>query len=329
MAKIDDYVYEKLGEVFDENEVETLVRVTYYLDQQLEAYKDTGDLPPAYKTLKRSLNNDVLFKSYAKRLAEDTKTAENNAKFHQYMEAIWREMLEATDEAFPDDAHQDWDVARLADHSLAAASSSMGFARAWAILSEVNRVQLVTFVRNVVTSRAFLNSLDEAVTLFNKVGGNVVMVGLAVVTLTIDVIKNIQRWWNGEISGKRCFKNILDSGVAVGAGVTGGMVGAAIGLPLGPIGAAVGGVVGGIAAGSAANVLIDRITQWLFNLPKEEALENAYRFFGLTQSASNHDINIKYRAKCLETHPDKGGSHDEFTFVQYNMAVIKAARGFL
>ena len=89
----------------------------------------------------------------------------------------------------------------------------------------------------------------------------------------------------------------------------------------------IGGITGGIIAGQVSSIFIDRLTQKIFGIPKDEALENAFRYFGLTAKASNNEINKAFRQMCLKHHPDKGGNEEDFHFVQYNMAVIKAARG--
>ena len=111
--------------------------------------------------------------------------------------------------------------------------------------------------------------------------------------LAYDIINNLRRWWKNEITGKRCVKNILDNGVAVAAGVIGGMggeiAGAAVGgAVLGPVGMAAGAVGGalvtGVASSYTAQILMDKLTQWFFKLPQSEALENAYKFFGLSCS---------------------------------------------
>ena len=37
----------------------------------------------------------------------------------------------------------------------------------------------------------------------------------ASINLSYTALKSIQRWWDGEISGARCVKNIIDSSVAI------------------------------------------------------------------------------------------------------------------
>lgn len=110
------------------------------------------------------------------------------------------------------------------------------------------------------------------------------------------------------------------------AGVGGGIGGAALGGFLGPIGAIVGGVAGGIVSSHVANLLCDRLTQSIFGLPKDVAVENAYKFLGVPMTASNSEVNTAFRTLCLQHHPDKGGKTDDFLVVQLHMSIIREAR---
>ncbi|XP_052778491.1 vasodilator-stimulated phosphoprotein-like [Mya arenaria] len=145
----------------------------------------------------------------------------------------------------------------------------------------------------------------------------------------------ILRWWNGDISGQRCVKNITDCLAGIAGGVAGGVggqtAGAMIGSLAGPvgafIGAAVGGVVGLAAASIGAKYLSASITQRVFSLPPSEALENAYRCLGVDRSMSNEVINSRYRQLTLKHHPDRGGGRNEWDKLQYSLAIIREARG--
>ena len=146
--------------------------------------------------------------------------------------------------------------------------------------------------------------------------------------LTNEAIKNLKLWWEGQISGKRCAKNIIDASAAVLAGLGGGVGGAAIGALAGPVGAVIGGTIGTIVSAVTAGALVDQLTKTIFDLPKDVATEKAYYYFGLSQSASNQDINEAYRRLCLQHHPDKrGGSAEKFLELQSNMGIIKMHRG--
>lgn len=87
------------------------------------------------------------------------------------------------------------------------------------------------------------------------------------------------------------FQNIIDAAISTVAGAGGGIAGSAIGAFAGPVGIVVGGVAGGILGSTLAAALSDRLTQWLFDIPKDEALENAYRYLGVPPKASNSEVN--------------------------------------
>ena len=323
-----DQVYRNLAVKF-ENEPETLSRIMFYLDEEEKAY--VNQLSPVWRTLKNSMNSESMFRSYAKRLADDTKRAERDVVFRKTMGQMYNNMVEASDKKTDVEVYQGFNPRKFADKSAIERGGLIGFARALAVIPASSQQSIMTFLRNYNPNqcRALMSSADEVVSLVNKTGGDLVMVTLAAVALTYDAIKSILRWWRGEISGIRCCKLIIDSACTTAASVVGGMGGAGIGAVLGPVGMLVGGIAGGILSASAASYLSDRMTQLLFGIPKEESLENAFIYFDLKTNASNHEINTAYRRMCLRHHPDKGGTDQDFHFVQVNMAVIKASKGEL
>jgi len=141
---------------------------------------------------------------------------------------------------------------------------------------------------------------------------------------TFTAFRSLCRWWKGEISGKRLLKNLLDSALTITAGVAVPLICGVIG---GPAVVALD-LVGGTAFAQAISFLGDRFTQWLFNIPRDEALENAYNFLGIPMRASNHELHIAYRTLCLKYHPDKlGASAENFHKLQLYMTIIKTERG--
>lgn len=161
----------------------------------------------------------------------------------------------------------------------------------------------------------------------------VVGVAITTVCLSYEILQYIKRWWNGEISGSFCVKKIIDCGAGVAGGVAGGigftMAGTwmcTVAGPVGLIGAVVGTVVASIIASKTAEYLSGRLTEWIFGLPREETLARAYEFLNLSSSASNSDINSRYRHLALVYHPDRGGNRDMWLRLQYYVAVIRQAR---
>jgi DnaJ domain len=163
--------------------------------------------------------------------------------------------------------------------------------------------------------------------LINSVGGNVVLVTLSAVYLSWEALLSLKQWWTGEISGKRCAKQIIDATLTLGASVGGGLAGAAIGSLVGPVGSVAGALIGGLVASYGAEKLTDWLTQKIFDLPKDVATEKAYDFLGLKPSASNSEINAAFRKLCLMYHPDKGGNMEKFLQLQTMMGIIKLHRG--
>ena len=331
MASADDWqdqIRKQLIEIFGD-EPDTLTRVLYYLDEEDKAYEGRATVPPVWKTLKSTLFSVKVFDCYARRLAEDTLRAEKDARFRRTMNALYRDMMDASEDPVPIDHAQGFDMVRMADFDIGQRSGFVGLARAWSLIPRESQAKIMDVIPKLATNKQVVSAADEVVGLVNSSSGPLVMVGLAVLQLGYDVVNNLRRWWNDEITGERCLKNIIDSGLTVTSGVAGGVAGAALGSLAGPWGTVIGGVAGGMLSSQAASVLSDRLTQWLFGIPKEEALENAYRFLGVQMTSSNHDINTAFHRLCLRHHPDKGGRAEDFHMVQLSMGVIKAARGEL
>jgi hypothetical protein len=304
-------------------------RVLFYLTIEENTYKDNSTITPAWRTLKLSLNSDVAFKSYAEYLADSTKEAKLDGNFVKIMNMVCSRMMDASEETLAVETYQKFQLAQIANFDARGVSGFMGLAHSWELIPVSTQRQILEMIPKIITSPQVTSAIDEVVGLVNKSGGNVVMVALAAIKLGYDAINSIYRWYKGEITGKRCCKNIVDSTFTVAAGAGGGVLGAALGSFVGPFGTLAGGVIVGILSSTAANLLIDRWTQSLFGIPKEEALENAFNFLGVNVTASNNEVNTAYRKLCLKHHPDKGGKVEDFYSIQVYMGVIKAARGEL
>lgn len=306
-----------------ESDQESLIRILYYLAEEDKAYYNIG-ISPVWRTLKSAMSTDRVFKGYAERLAEDTKKAETDPDFRKVMADLYANMMEASETPMDDDYAHGWQL--VSSDKRLMTGASVGFARAWSLIPVASQAQILQLIPKVITNRAALSTIDEVVGLVNKIGGPSVMVTLAVAYLSYEATKNLCRWHKGEISGKRCAKNMIDATVSIAAGLGGGIVGGAIGSVAGPVGTIVGGIAGSVLSTAAAGTLCDWFTQYLFDLPKEEALENAYNFLGVNMRASNAEINTAFRQLCLKHHPDKGGSAEQFHKLQVCMGVIRVSR---
>ncbi|CAF0816552.1 unnamed protein product [Adineta ricciae] len=192
------------------------------------------------------------------------------------------------------------------------------------IISQImNTVESVTGEKSLIAV-----SVSQSLTRAQVVAGKIIPIAIVAVQLSWEALKSIRLWWNGEISGKRCAKQIIDGSAAVLGGYAGGVAGVAIGTAILPgYGTLIGSVLGGVAGSLSASALVDWLTQYFFDLPKTVAVENAYKFLSLSLSCSNDEINKKYKQLALQYHPDKGGNAESFHKLQISVAIIKQARG--
>ena len=120
--------------------------------------------------------------------------------------------------------------------------------------------------------------------LTQSISGKIEKYGGPVIEVIGSIYFNVKKWWNGEITGKRCAKSIIDDGAKVGGAIGGAAGGAWIGSAIGgPIGMAIGGAIGAAVGAATLNALCELLTEAIFDLPKTAALDDAYKFLGLDQ----------------------------------------------
>jgi hypothetical protein len=125
-------------------------------------------------------------------LSEDTKTAEKDPKFYKVMFDLYSELMEPTEDKFDESCHQDFQLVfkpEDRDHG----SAGSGMLKAFTMLPSPTRAQVLELIPKIVGNKQVVLAIDEVVSLANKAGGTVVMVGLAAVYLAWDVVKNIRR----------------------------------------------------------------------------------------------------------------------------------------
>ena len=93
---------------------------------------------------------------------------------------------------------------------------------------------------------------------------NPIFTPLFAASLTLEACKSIKQWWDCEISGQRCVKQIVDSGIFL-IGTAGGEIigGAAGALTGGSIGYAIGNLFGGPIGGILGKPIGENIG-WLY-----------------------------------------------------------------
>lgn len=333
-----DEILSKLMEIYGPNSktpnTTGLTRLLAFLDMtDFEMEKQSPDtITPFWRTLRTAyrLNANSMLKDYADRIMKDAEEYERNPNFLLALIRIYEGMADPNAEEFVETLTTFKDVAKLPldQHKGSAMGMGMGVARVWDIMPLATKTEIVQVIKTIATNYRALSCVDECVSLVSKYGGTVVMVGLAAISVTWQCAVNLKRWWNGEISGRRCSKGCIDSIVEISGGLAGGLAGAALGSAIFPIvGTFIGGIVGGLAAGATAKLLSDRLTMLIFDLPRDEAVEKAYAFMGVHHKASNDVVNKAFRSKALTFHPDKGGNVEDFYQLQFQMGVIKLARG--
>ncbi len=228
--------------------------------------------------------NSSLLGPMLKKYAEETKRKEEDEKFTRTMYHTWAKLENPSGPLVP--ADQSGPVERII-HTLESLPAR-SYRACKGLIREI--------------ARSFLRLVSS------PLGGTQALLRLALpgVYMTFEAFLSIRRWWNGEISGKRCVKNVTDVGVGIGTGVAVGVASSFL-TPFG--------IFVGIAAGSLAaklsKAVSDRLFEKFFGLPRSEALENAFKVLNLSCNSSNEEIARRYRKLCLKHHPDRGGRRED------------------
>lgn len=323
---ISEPVLKNLETVFTKEEDAILSSLILFLAS------DGNAIPRYNQVLEYSLNRGKeFFRNTVRQMAEDAIKAKDDSAFKDVMRDIWFNYLQPFAEG------PDYNLnlqLMLANPEL---TGNAVYCRMLIMLSKMPPGQVTQIVRYASDCCSIMSrdvgalvtvQGERALSKLTATGGKVVAVALVAVFLAYEAFLSIYGWYKGEITGKRCVKNILDSTSSILAGAAGGAGGGTLGLVLaGPVGMIVGGVIGTIVAGEIAQRLSDWLTRYLFDLPKDKAVENAYNFLNAKPSASNDVVNKCFRDLCLKYHPDKGGKAEDWYKLQSSMALIKFDRG--
>ncbi len=148
-------------------------------------------------------------------------------------------------------------------------------------------------------------------------------------------IYNVWQCWNNGMSKSRAGKNIMDTVITTVAGNLAGFGVASLVTPVtAPIGIVLLITAGiGIGASFILVPIVDRLTQWIFNLPKEEALEKAFYILGVKKNATDEDIRSAYRHRMRDYHEDKlrqrGASKEEIEEGMLKIYELQQALGYI
>lgn len=147
-------------------------------------------------------------------------------------------------------------------------------------------------------------------------------------------IYNVWQCWRNGRSKKRAGKCVLDALVTTVAANLAGFGIAALITPAAPIGIVLMISAGiGIGASFILQPIVDRATQWIFNLPKEESLEKAFIVLGVNKNATDEEIQRAYRLRTRDYHEDKltqrGASREEIEEGMQKIYEIQQALGYI
>lgn len=188
---------------------DSYARILFFLSDSLA----NGTAEPYINALQVVANNIEVFQKVAERMVQDTKTAEKDPQYKQMMYDIWNSFMKDGLTEHPDgDQKLEIGLAGVTGAPVAQAC----FIRAVSRLPPASYTALSNTVQAMGGRVALYGGRALS---YARKAQPVVRVALVTVCLAWDVIKNIRRWWNGEITGKRCVKNIIDCGVAVAAGL--------------------------------------------------------------------------------------------------------------
>uniref|UniRef100_A0A914CLQ6 J domain-containing protein n=1 Tax=Acrobeloides nanus TaxID=290746 RepID=A0A914CLQ6_9BILA len=138
----------------------------------------------------------------------------------------------------------------------------------------------------------------------------------------------IYRCWKRDTPFKYLARKLISTNSVHGLNLAGSVAGPVLGAIGGPIGSVVSDCIDSYLS---SNTRDEPVVKWLsrnlFEIPRDQGLENAYDFLGVSKSASNKEINQAFRKMALRLHPDKkGGSREDFEKLKYCMEIIRIAR---
>lgn len=144
-------IQNKLIEKF-KNKPEGLARVFYYLDEEDRVYEnDPTVIPPAWRTLRTSLDVDAVFVKYAEKLIEDTKQLEKDPKFRKVMADFYSRLLDnKSDHNFEEDFLQGVTLERMVMNDSTYVCGFAGLARAWSKIPAESQVEIFKIIPYIV-----------------------------------------------------------------------------------------------------------------------------------------------------------------------------------
>ena len=310
-----------VSDVF-KDDTETLVKMTMVLEFE--------DDPRYMRVLHRQVDNSVAFKSTVLNILDDMEEAKKLPEYRKLMAVVYDSYLEGKDQ----DEIVDWEW--IENDEAFQSSTSFGALKAFKKLPKKLRKKILlemgsiskSLLQGNLPSALKKSAMNALQTISEK--GQIIPEVIVWGQLSWQTYQTILRWYNGQISGKRCVKNIIDDVATLAGGMGGACIGGYIGSMFGPIGGALGALGGNILGAMTLNQISERLTRNIFDLPKSVALENCFNSMKLPYDSSNSDINSRYRSLARTYHPDKDPSQwaeEKWQELQVCMGIIKASKG--
>ena len=166
--------------------------------------------------------------------------------------------------------------------------------------------------------------------LTQSISGKIEKYGEPVIEVIGSIYFNVKKWWNGEITGKRCAKSIIDDGAKAGGAIGGAAGGAWIGSAIGgPIGMAKEASLELVCRSCNSKCTLRVIDGSNIRFTQDCSARRCLQILGTRPEASNDQINKRYRQLALVYHPDKeGGREDKFIKLHSYVCIIRASREY-
>ena len=175
-----------------------------------------------YRVLGAISDNHAAFKRAADNMIEDIKKSNRQPEYRKIMAHVWQMYLSGDDELLAEGFDTEMLLAKnphlqgTMEFSFLYALSKIPPETQVLVLQQIEKGAAVLLGNS--TALVLRQTGERSLALIKSGAGTLVAVGLTVIPLAYDAYKNIKRWWNGEISGVRCTKNIIDSIATTGRG---------------------------------------------------------------------------------------------------------------
>jgi hypothetical protein len=134
---------------------------------------------------------------------------------------------------------------------------------------------------------------------------------------------------------------VISIAAGVGGSALAGSLGTILGTLINPgIGTVIGNFLGIIIGGLLASWTTEKFTQSIFKqffgtiqdiqsqqLERETLVKNSYELLGISPMDPNDQVLRACRQKLRETHPDRGGTHEQFILAHLAVKIVKEELG--